>query len=297
MVPKLIIHGGAWNIPIEYEKDHLDGIREALTRVYPLLLDGASALDSVEQAVNILEANPTYDSGRGAFLNHVGGIELDAIIVDGRDINFGAVAGVKNILHPVTLARRVMERTEHCFLIGQGANEFARKEGFEILDTQDLLTERELEFYNKIKSDPNFHTKIPFDHPSDTVGAVAKDKDGNLAAATSTGGTPRKLQGRVGDSPILGAGAYADNVLGAASTTGWGEGIMRAMLAFRVVDRLKDKGKEASVEEALSFMKNRIDGLAGIIGITPGGEYFYGYNTPKMAFGYMDTRKVFLHIK
>jgi len=297
LVPKLIIHGGAWNIPIEYEKDHLDGIREALTSVYPLLLDGVSALDGVEHAVNILEANPTYDSGRGAFLNIVGGIELDAIIVDGRNIDFGAVAGVKNILHPVTLARRVMELTEHCFLIGQGANAFAEKEGFKMLDTQDLLTERELDFYNKIKSDPNFHTKIPFDHPSDTVGAVAMDMDGNLAAATSTGGTPRKLQGRVGDSPILGAGAYADNNLGAASTTGWGEGIMRTMLAFRVVDRLNDKGKEASVEEALKFMKNKIDGLAGIIGIDPRGEYFYGYNTPKMAFGYMDTKGSILHIK
>ena len=297
MQPKLIIHGGAWNIPGEYEKDHLNGIEKALSSSFPILLDGGTALEAVEKAVNILELDPTYDAGKGAFLNERGEIELDAIIVDGRTIDFGAVAGVKNILNPVSLARKVMEHTEHKFLIGEGANRFAMKMGFETVNTEVLLTERELAFFNKIKADPNFKTRIPFDHPSDTVGAVALDKYGNLAAATSTGGTPRKMQGRVGDSPVLGAGAYADNGIAAASTTGWGEGIMRALLAYRVVAMIQSHAPEYVVKESLRFMKSKMNGLGGIIGINSSGNFFYGYNTPKMAFGYQSQDDYYLHIK
>jgi beta-aspartyl-peptidase (threonine type) len=297
--PRLIIHGGAWNIPQKFESAHLEGINHALIHVNRMLNDGCSAVDAVEKAVNILEENPTYDAGRGAFLNARGEVELDAIIVEGRSIQFGAVAGVQNILHPVSLARKVMEETEHCLLIGDGAKEFAMTLGIPILDPQELLTPREINFYKKIHDDPTFKTHIPFDqYPSDTVGAVALDVFGNLAAATSTGGTPRKMQGRVGDSPILGAGAYADNDIGACSTTGWGESIMRAVLAKRILDGIQVHGITAGVQSSFHFLTHRIGGLAGSIGITNQGKYFHHYNTPKMAFGYVSREnKTHLHIK
>ncbi len=223
MQARLILHGGAWNIPAEQVPAHLQGRQQALEKTYPQLLHGASALDAVENAVRLLELDPTFDAGRGAFLNEIGEIELDAIIMDGRQLDFGAVAALQNILHPVSVARQVMEKTEHCFLVGKGAQRFAAQCGFAEEQPESLLTERELTFFHQIQNNPDFRPHHPFGaSPSDTVGAVALDRYGNLAVATSTGGTPRKLVGRVGDSPVPGAGAYADNDLGAASTTGWG---------------------------------------------------------------------------
>ena len=140
-LPKLIVHGGAWNIPAAYHAAHLAGVRAAVEQTYPHLLDGGSALDAVEMAVQILESDPTFDAGRGAFLNAIGEIELDAIIMDGRNLDFGAVAALQNILHPVSVARKVMERTEHNLLAGAGALRFARNVGFEELQPESLLTE------------------------------------------------------------------------------------------------------------------------------------------------------------
>jgi beta-aspartyl-peptidase (threonine type) len=289
MLPKLIVHGGAWNIPEEHVPAHLHGVRKAIAATYPKLEGGCSALDAVEMAVNILEADPTFDSGRGAFLNERGEVELDAMIMDGRDLSLGAVAALQNILHPVSVARKVMEETEHCLLAGAGALIFAKKMGFEELPPQSLLTGRELEFFEQIKNDPNFKTHQPFaDGPRDTVGAVALDAQGNLAAATSTGGTARKLVGRVGDSPIPGAGGYADNELGAASTTGWGESIMKVLLAKTVVDAF---GRMTSLEAAahgISILQNKVGGLGGVIGIDRRGHYAFHHNTPKMAFAYWE---------
>jgi len=232
MQPKLIVHGGAWNIPNEMDSAHQNGVTAALKAGYAILEQGGSALDAVEKAVNIMEADDTFDAGRGAFLNEIGEIELDAMIMDGRDLGYGAVGAVQNLLNPVSLARKVMEQTEHCFLVGKGAQLFAQRMGFEALDPKALLTTRELEFYHNIKDQVDFKTHHPFQNePRDTVGAVAMDAQGNLAAATSTGGTARKMVGRVGDSPMPGAGGYADNELGAVSTTGWGESIMKVLLA------------------------------------------------------------------
>lgn len=184
-LPRLIVHGGAWNIPTPYEKAHLAGVRRAVSEVYPKLQVGLSALDAVEQAVNILEADPIFDAGRGAFLNAIGEIELDAIIMDGRRLDFGAVAALQNILNPVSVARRVMEQTEHCLLVGAGALEFARKAGFGELPPEELLPERELVFFRQIKNDPAFRTHHPFKEGSgDTVGAGALDREGNFAFNT-----------------------------------------------------------------------------------------------------------------
>lgn len=289
MIPKLIVHGGAWNIPEEYEAAHLNGVEKAIAETYPKLAAGCSALDAVEMAVNTLEADPTFDSGRGAFLNERGEVELDAMIMDGRDLSLGAVAALQNILHPVSVARKVMEQTEHCLLVGAGALLFAKKMGFEELPPQALLTERELSFFHEIKNNPDFLTHQPFKaSPSDTVGAVAMDSAGNFAAATSTGGTARKLVGRVGDSPIPGAGGYADNELGAVSTTGWGESIMKVLLAKTVVDAFGQMPGMEAARHGISILEKKVKGLGGAIGIDPSGNYGFHHNTPKMAFAYWE---------
>lgn len=290
---KLIVHGGAWNIPTEQEADHLAGVAAAIATAWPVLENGGTALDAVENAVRSLEADPTFDSGRGAFLNSQGDIELDAMIMDGATLDFGSVAAVQNLLHPVSLARRLMESPEFRMLVGAGAQAFAREQGFEILPSEALLTKRELAFFNSIKDETNFRSHHPFgEQPGDTVGAVALDQYGNIAAATSTGGTPRKRPGRVGDSPIPGAGAYADNLYGGASTTGWGESIMKVLLAKTMIDQLAS-GKTAftAANAAIHILAERVNGLGGLIAIAKNGDYGWAYNTPKMAFAYMDTEE------
>jgi beta-aspartyl-peptidase (threonine type) len=286
--PRLIVHGGAWNIPDDQSAAHLAGVCRAVSSVFPDLQSGLSALDAVEQAVNLLEADETFDAGRGAFLNARGEIELDAIICDGARMDFGAVAAVQNLLHPVSLARAVMTRSEHCFLVGKGAREFAGEMGFAEVPTSTLLTAREREFYEQIKNDPTFHTRLPFEaSPMGTVGAVALDQYGNLAAATSTGGTPRKRPGRVGDTAVFGAGAYADNTSGAASATGWGESILRALLSKSTCDLMPSHSAQEAATMAIQRLQQRVDGVGGIIAISPTGKYGLAHNTPKMAFAYV----------
>jgi beta-aspartyl-peptidase (threonine type) len=287
MRARLIVHGGAWNIPAELEADHLKGVRLAVAEIFPGLQKGMSALDAVEAAVKIMEDDPAFDAGRGSFLNAKGEIELDAIIMDGATLGLGAVAAIQNILHPVTVARMVMEHTEHCFLVGAGAQLFAREMGVPEASPQELLTAREQAFYEESKNDPTFsYRKIFEPPPMGTVGAVAMDNRGNLAAATSTGGMPRKHPGRVGDSPIVGAGAYADNHSGAASATGWGEAIMKVLLSKTACDLLKEHPAVASAEMALDLLRQRVQGLGGIILIDKRGDYGLAHNTPKMAFAY-----------
>jgi len=289
MKPKLIVHGGAWSIPEAVETDHIHGVRQSVAEVYPVLQKGMPALDAVEAAVKIMEKDTTFDAGRGAFLNARGEIELDAMIMDGNTLNFGAVAAVQNIFHPITLARAIMEKTEHCFLAGKGAQIFASQIGMTELDPRDLLTPRELQFYKQIKDDPNFYTHQPFEPlPKGTVGAVAMDTQGNLAAATSTGGTPRKLPGRVGDSPIIGAGTYANNKYGAASATGWGESIMKILLSKTACDLLKEKTAEEAAQISIELLEESVQGWGGVILIDKNGNYGFANNTTKMAFAYAE---------
>ena len=307
MKARLIVHGGAWNIPAEYEADHLGGVRRAVAMVFPRLQDGASALDAVESAVRILEEDPTFNAGRGAVLNAAGEIELDAMIMDGATLSVGAVAAIQNILHPVSLARLVMEQTEHCQLVGAGAQRFGRQMGMRELRAEDLLTPRELDFYERNRDDRCFHTIKPFQdraagaagpHPLGTVGAVAMDSHGDLAAATSTGGTAGKLPGRVGDSPLAGAGTYADNTCGAASATGWGEALIKTVLAKTACDLMGDLPAQVAADMAVERMRRRIQGLAGIILIDRHGTYGYAYSTPKMAFAYAESSgRIVAHIK
>ncbi len=284
---RLIVHGGAWNIPEEYHPAHVQGVRRAIETVYPRLKEGQSALDAVEAAVAMLEADPTFDAGRGAFLNERGEIELDALIMDGASLDFGAVAAVQNLLHPVSLARRIMEESEHCFLVGAGAQAFARSLGIPELKPEELLTERELEFYRAVRDDPHFKPHHPFqDGPRGTVGAAALDCAGNIAAATSTGGSPRKLPGRVGDTPVVGAGGYADNRLGGVSATGWGESIMKVLLSKTVCDLFHTHTAGEAARRGISILATRVQGMGGVVGIHKNGDYAVAHNTPKMAFAY-----------
>lgn len=288
--PVVIVHGGAWDIPKATWPAHIEGCRKGCQAGLAVLQSGGLALDAVEAAVRQLETDPTFDAGCGSFLNEDGEVELDASIMDGTMLEAGAVAAVRRLLHPVTLARKIMEETDHLLLVGTGAEKFARKVGMKFSPTTALLTGRELELWKKLKRKESFHSKTVFSGgPKGTVGAVALDSKGNLAAATSTGGTPHKMAGRVGDTPVIGAGTYADNTLGAVSCTGWGEGIMRMGLAKRVLNYLEN-GASAStaVKNSVEEMRRRVDGYGGVILVTPKGQIGLYHNTPRMAFAFSD---------
>lgn len=291
---RLMVHGGAWAIPDSMVDAHLAGCRAAAEEGGRVLSGGGSALDAVEAAIRTMEEDPTFDAGRGSFLNREGAVEMDAIIMDGARLRAGSVAAVRNILHPVTLARMVMERTDHVLLVGEGANLFAAEMGIEATPEEELLVGRELERWRKLRKDPRFRARVIFEPPSappswdvpgDTVGAVALDAEGALAAGTSTGGTPKKRMGRVGDSPLVGAGAYADNATGAVSATGWGEPIILSCLSRRVLEFMeRGMGPAQASRVALDEMLDRHEGRGGVILVTPDGTMTAAFNTPRMAY-------------
>ena len=283
-------------IPPEMHEAHRLGCSKAVEEGYSLLHLGRSAVDAVEAAVRIMEDDPTFDAGRGSFLNSDGEVELDAIIMEGDELRMGAVAAVQHILHPISLARAVMERTPHCLLVGDGALRFARSIGMETVEVPDLLTCRELERWKAIRADKSFEQRDVFEDAlsrykrKGTVGAVAIDSKGTIAAATSTGGTPNKLAGRVGDSPLVGCGNYADSRVCGVSATGWGESIMRVVLAKRVSDNVqRGLGPLNAGQEAIEYLKARVDGLAGVIVLTRTGEMAHAFNTPHMAMASIDA--------
>ena len=287
MEPKIIVHGGAWTIPEDRKQAHLDGCRDAVEAAYPMLLDGMSALDAVQAAINVLERDDTFDAGRGAVLNADGQIELDASIMDGKDLNFGAVAGIRRFMTPVDIARKVLE-TEYCFLVGEGAERFARERGLDECDPRDLFVERELQLYEQLRSKDGYETHQAFaPTPKGTVGAVAIDVNGNIAASTSTGGTPYKIPGRVGDSPICGAGVYADNELGGASCTGFGEGVIRTLMCSRACGYLDGHDASSAASMAIEMLYRRVQGHAGIILLDADGTYGVYHNTDHMAHAYV----------
>lgn len=281
----LIVHGGAWDIPADAHTAHKNGVEKALQAGLVILKNDGSAIDAACEAVRIMEDDPTFDAGIGSFLNREGEVEMDAIITSGADLSFGAVAALRNIRNPVLVAKMLRKQNEFCFLACEGAHKFAIQNNFEFFETERLLTGRELERYQLLKS-KTFKTRQFFEQslPGDTVGAVAMDKSGNLAAATSTGGTPNKPPGRIGDSPILGSGAYADNGFAAASSTGWGESIMKVMLAKTAVDfYVLYQNPDAAVGAAIKTLANKVDGRGGIILIDNNGHAAFNYNTPFMA--------------
>ncbi|HEY3419213.1 MAG TPA: isoaspartyl peptidase/L-asparaginase [Methanomassiliicoccales archaeon] len=299
----IIVHGGAWDIPENEHASHLRGCEQAVRAGHDILSQGGSSMDAVEKAVRILEDDPTFDAGRGSFLNDVGEVEMDAMIMNGKDLQFGSVAAVRNIRHPITLARRVMDDGRHCMLTGQGATDFARYIGMEMVPTSDLLTEREIKRWNALLNNRDYDPRSTFGAtgpkgPMGTVGAVAMDSEGNISAATSTGGTPDKMHGRVGDSPLVGCGTYADNASAGVSVTGYGESIMKVVLARRVCSNL-ERGSDlaGSAREAITYLENRVNGLGGVIAIDSRGNCVHYSNTPRMACASIDASgKIILDI-
>ncbi|XP_071389083.1 isoaspartyl peptidase/L-asparaginase [Centroberyx affinis] len=282
----IVVHGGAWAIPDEISKASVDGVKAAACEGFSVLKRGGSALDAVEAAVRAMEDNTVFDAGHGAVLNSDGEVELDAIIMDGRTLASGAVSSVKNIANPVSLARAVMEKTDHIMLTGRGANLFAERIGMVTVPTETLVTEYERKEWEKHKKYVSGVMELfnsQWGH--DTVGAVAVDCSGNVACATSTGGIRNKMVGRVGDSPIIGSGGYADNLSGAVSCTGHGESILKVTLARLVLSHV-EQGKEVAdaVDLSLRYMGDRVHGAGGAITVSPSGEWAAKFTTERMAW-------------
>ena len=294
MEPTIIVHGSARRIDESTHADHLAGTRHAARLGWETLRDGGSALDAVEMAVRTMEDDPTFDAGVGSVLNRAGHIEMDAIIMDGRTLALGAVAAVRGILNPIHLARILMEQTDHNFLVGEGARRFAEQMGMRLCAEAELTVEREIARFQHLQKLADYTLSDEFrpsssPHPTGTVGAVAIDAEGHVAAATSTGGAAFKRPGRVGDSPLVGSGAYADDECGAASSTGHGESIMRVLLAKTATDAIRD-GMSApdAAQFAIDLMQRRVGGYGGIIVVDNNGRTGFAYNTPYMAVAWAD---------
>ena len=317
--PTLLVHGGAWAIPDDAAAAHESGVRNALEAGYRILTRGGSALDAVEAAVTILEDDPTFDAGRGSFLTSDGRVQLDALLMDGGRMKAGGVACVERLRNPIQAARLVLEQSPHVYFVGAGAEEFARSHGMRLIDNAELVLDRERErlkiaqerqaagladaTFSGLEDDKGPETAVVHarlstqsDEPEefrshDTVGAVALDADGNLAAGTSTGGTLNKTPGRVGDSSLIGCGCFADNMSAAVSLTGWGEPIMKLVLGKWATDRVAaGSAPEFAAREAMSYLHNRLGGHGGIILLGPDGRFGMAHNTPAMAWGLATER-------
>lgn len=283
------VHGGAFDIhPAEFDR-HREGCLAAARAGWQVLDEGGSALDAVERAVRVLEGSGIFGAGRGSALNEDGEIELDAGMMDGAALDVGSVASVHGVPHPIMLARRVLESPFAVFT-GAGARQFAERAGVETCDPDELVSDRERALWEERRAhpDPNWVGTM---FGRDTVGAIALDRAGNLAAGTSTGGMPFKPRGRVGDSPFIGAGLYADNESGAASTTGHGERIIPVVLAKAAAD-LMGAGLEPQLaaERALATLVARVNARGGLITMNRQGRIGVAWNTPAMAFALRPSR-------
>jgi beta-aspartyl-peptidase (threonine type) len=287
MRPAIIVHGGAWDIPQDAHQAHRQGTLHAVEAGWAMLAAGGTAMDAVEAAIVVMEDDETFDAGRGSFLNADGQVELDAGCMDGAALQVGAVASVQFIQNPIRLARAVMEKSEHVLLVAQGAQRFAQRMGFPTCNLTDLAVPREFERWQKLLYDRTYSARQSFVHPADTVGCVALDQAGHLAAGTSTGGTPNKMPGRVGDVPMVGCGFYADDELGGASSTGWGESIAKVLLARLALHHLHELGDpQAAAQTAIQVLADKVSGLGGIILLSRDGRPGWHCNTPHMAHAY-----------
>ncbi|HKT71002.1 MAG TPA: isoaspartyl peptidase/L-asparaginase [Terriglobales bacterium] len=284
--PVLVVHGGGWAIPDDMVDAHLNGIRAALAAGWHALERGATALDAVEAAVVVMEDDEAFDAGRGSFLNRDGRVQLDALMMDGATLRAGGVGCVERIRNPIHLARIVLEDSPHVYFVGPGAESFAADHGVTLIDNQELVIQRELERLRRLQAQGESPADV-FSASHDTVGAVALDKNGNLAAATSTGGTLNKTPGRVGDSSLIGCGCYAENQSAAVSTTGWGEPIMKLVLGKWAADRVAAGAPpQQAASEAITYLRQRLSGHGGIIVLDAQGRLGIAHNTPRMAWGF-----------
>lgn len=286
---KLVIHGGAGSmardrLAIEDERRIRAALDLALRTGGDLLAAGGSALDAVEAAARVLEDDPGFNAGHGSVFTHDGRIELDAAIMDGSSLAAGAVAAVTRTRNPISLARAVMERSEHVFLVGAGADAFSRSHGLEQASPEYFQTaERRRQLDEVLAADPSgFDAGLKYG----TIGAVAVDCRGNVAAATSTGGLTGKRWNRIGDTPVIGAGTYADNRAGAVSATGAGEYFIRVGAAHEICARIRLGGASAqTAADAVIAEIGALGGTGGVIVVTPGGDAVYAFNSVGMYRG------------
>jgi beta-aspartyl-peptidase (threonine type) len=288
---RLVIHGGAGSmrpgrIDPEQERGARAGLEAALAAGSAVLEKSESALDAVEAAVRILEEDSCFNAGRGSVLTASGSIELDAAIMDGRERRAGAVAGLRTTRAPISLARRLLDRGPHVFLSGKGADNFAHAHGFEQVDNSWFEIAERRRQLDELLAAGGFDDEVKYG----TVGAVAVDVDGHVAAATSTGGLTAKRWGRVGDSPLIGAGTYADDRAAAVSATGSGEYFIRAVAAHQVAERMRLAGEplQQALDAVLADVA-ALGGKGGLIAVAPDGEAAWGFTTPAMYRGMADS--------
>jgi beta-aspartyl-peptidase (threonine type) len=299
----MVIHGGAGtilkkNMTPEKEAAYRAGLEAALKKGYEVLQSGGASVDAVEATIRLLEDNPLFNAGKGAVFTHDGHNELDAAIMDGRTLAAGSVAGVRTIKNPISLARAVMEKSEHVMMAGRGAEEFAAQVGVEIVDTAYFRTEERWKGLQQALKEDSMkakldHSYVPHklgiqnvDNKFGTVGCVALDNKGNLAAGTSTGGMTNKKYGRIGDAPVIGAGTYANNQTAAVSCTGWGEFYIRNVVAHDLSALMDYKG--LSVEEAGKAVIKKVGDLGGdggLIALDKNGNMVMPFNTEGMYRG------------
>lgn len=293
----IAIHGGAGtmsraNLSESQERAIRNTLSRALQAGHARLTDGATALDAVEAAIVVLEDSPLFNAGHGAVFNSQGSHELDAAIMDGRSRNAGAVTGVRHIRNPIVLARQVMSESPHVMLAGGGAEEFALSQGFVLVPAAYFHTDYRWHQFERARDRETAKVRLP---PAEfrfgTVGAVALDRHGNIAAGTSTGGMTNKRFGRIGDVPVIGAGTYADNDTCAVSATGHGEYFIRSVVAHDIAAQIRYAGRslQSAAEDVVLGKLVEMGGTGGIIGINRSGDITMVHNTPGMYRGAIDT--------
>jgi len=299
----IVIHGGAGTILKENMSDSLEQayerkLEEAIRTGHEILANGGTAMEAVQKTINIMEDSPLFNSAKGAVFTNEGKNELDASIMDGKTLNAGAIAGVTNVKNPINLAYQVMENSEHVLLSGKGAEQFAKEQGLEIVDPEYFYTENRFKAMEKAREREKeksnktaFYDPFIKDEKFGTVGCAALDKNGNLAAGTSTGGMSNKKYNRIGDAPIIGAGTYANNKTCAISSTGWGEYFIRGVVAYDISAMMEYKGvslKEATAE-VIQKKLPEMGGNGGIIAIDHKGNVSMEFNTAGMYRATMNT--------
>ena len=290
MQPSLIVHGGAWDIPDDAVVACNIGCQNALRAGWEVLSKGGHALDAIEAAIMVLEDDPVFDAGFGSHLNLDGHVECDAIVMDATTLRAGSVAGLRRVKNPIRAARAVLEKCPHMMLISEGAESFAAEHGVPLCDPNELVSPAESEAWLLCRRDVHA-AEHHRGHEQGTVGAVALDQHGRLFAATSTGGTCCKLPGRVGDSPLIGCGCYADAETGGVSSTGFGEAIMKIVMAKTAADFLRPAGSSPTraAQAAVELLAKRGKGTGGLILLDKNGTPGFAFNTPRMAYGYVAT--------
>jgi len=306
----LVIHGGAGtilkkNMTAEKELAYKDKLKEALSAGHAILNKGGSSIDAVEAAIIVMEDSPLFNAGKGAVFTNEGKNEMDASIMDGQTLEAGSVAMVNTIKNPISAARAVMEESPHVMMVGEGAVKFAREQELELVDSSYFYDEKRYQQWQNIKGSIetqmdhseeraentqdqfNAEFKEPIDEKFGTVGAVALDKNGNLAAGTSTGGMTNKMYGRVGDSPIIGAGTYANNKTCGVSSTGHGEYFIRAVVAYDISSIMEHKGVslQEAADEVIHNKLPKLGGAGGIISVDKDGNFSLTFNTEGMYRG------------